>query len=179
MGPNDRRSYRRLESGIFVPGTPRVREVWGADDHVRAVVRDAATGELVEATRFHNEKTTAGKNWLRDLLLGLHAFSTILYVAVGDDATAPAAGDTQLGNEVYRKAVTDRESDGDGALLTTMYLAGLEFVGQIEEVGWFGSDQSVTASGSANSGRLIARALYSRNKTDDISITFERGDSFA
>lgn len=113
--------------------------------------------------------TNAGVNLLRDSMRGVTTNTQILYVAVGTSSTAPAATDTQLGAEVFRKALTssaDGVSAGEGVF--TLYLSPQDTVGTvIAEVGWFAGS---SASGTANSGVLVARALYSHTKTNSESI---------
>lgn len=113
--------------------------------------------------------TNAGKNLLRDARRGLVTDISIKYVAVGTSSTAPAATDTQLGAEVFRKALTSSSNGapaGEGVF--TLYLSPQDVVGTaIAEVGWFAGS---SASGTANSGVLIARGLYSHTKTNQESI---------
>lgn len=118
--------------------------------------------------------TNAGINLLRDGMRGLQTNTQILYVAVGTSNTAPAATDTQLGAEVFRKALTSSTNGaaaGEG--IFTLYLSPQDVVGTaIAEVGWFAGS---SASGTANSGVLIARGLYSHTKTanESINIPFD------
>lgn len=102
--------------------------------------------------------TNGGLNAVRDALAGL-----ITYVAVGTGTAAPAATDTQLGNETFRKAVTSTgNGTNPGEGLFTMSLSPQDAVGvAITEVGWFAG-----GSLTANSGTLIARVLYSHTHTN-------------
>ena len=113
--------------------------------------------------------TNVGVNLLRDSMRGVATNTQILYVAVGTSSTAPAATDTQLGTEVFRKALTSSSNGaaaGEGVF--TLYLSPQDTVGTvIAEVGWFAGS---SASASANSGVLVARALYSHTKTNNESI---------
>ena len=113
--------------------------------------------------------TNAGINLLRDSMRGVLSNTQILYVAVGTGSTAPAATDTQLQTEVFRKALTSSANGaaaGEG--IFTLYLSPQDVVGTaIAEVGWFAGS---SASGTANSGVLIARVLYSHTKTANESV---------
>lgn len=113
--------------------------------------------------------TDAGRNLLRDARRGLVTDISVHYVAVGTSSTAPTTGDTQLGAEVFRKALTNSANGaGAGASVLTLYLSPQDVVGTaIAEVGWFAGS---SASGTANSGVLIARGLYSHTKTASESI---------
>lgn len=110
--------------------------------------------------------TNAGHNLLRDGLQGANT-PLITYVAIGSGTTAPAVTDTQLVAETFRKAVTSYANGASaGEVLITLYLAPAEAVGgNIEEVGFFGGS---TASGTANTGVLLARGLYVHNPKTSI-----------
>ena len=113
--------------------------------------------------------TNAGLNLFRDARRGLVTDTSIKYIAVGTSSTTPAATDTQLGAEVFRKALTSSANGaaaGEG--LYTVYLSPQDAIGvAIAEVGWFAGS---SASGTANSGVLIARVLYSHTKTANESV---------
>lgn len=118
--------------------------------------------------------TNAGLNLLRDSMRGVLNNTQILYVAVGTGSTAPAATDTQLQTEVFRKALTSSSNGaaaGEGVF--TLYLSPQDVVGTaIAEVGWFAGS---SATGTTNSGVLVARALYSHTKTanESINVAFD------
>lgn len=115
--------------------------------------------------------TTAGHNLFRDGARGA-ANPKITYAAIGTSSTAPTVNDTKLGAETFRKKVTTyTNGTSTGEVIISMYLAPGEAVGvTIAEVGFFGG----TATGSVNSGTLLARGLYSpsHTKTNLESITF-------
>src|SRR5712691_493381 len=114
--------------------------------------------------------TTGGRNLLRNGMSGAND-PRITYVALGTSNTAPTTGDTQLGAEVFRKAVTSYTNGATGEVLINMYLAPGDSVGSnIQEVGFWGGS---SASGTANSGVLLARGLYSHTKLITESIQFQ------
>jgi len=128
-----------------------------------------------EVTELENIITDAGKNLLRGFLDGTVTDGAIKYVALGASSTTPAAGDTQLGDERFRKQVTKQETGSAGVLDTTVYIAPYEandFI--IEEIGWFAG---ANATETANSGVMIARVLYSRAKTELESLQIVRTDT--
>lgn len=142
---------------------------------VAITVRDLV-GHLLEVRTFKNLIPTVGFNMMRDGLYGDVTDFQIKYTGVGDVNTAPALTDWKLGNETFRKAVTSRSKPAAGQCKTVQYIAPAEAVGWIKEIGWFAG---ATAGGGVNTGTLVARVLYSRNKTALESIQIERTDTFA
>jgi hypothetical protein len=114
--------------------------------------------------------TTVYKNMLRDALKGDVTDCQIKYVAWGDGTTAPAASDTKLVNELGRHLVTNRTSGATGILDTIIYLAPADAVADIKEIGFFAG---AAASGTKDSGVLVGRGLYSKNKTNLESIQID------
>lgn len=127
----------------------------------------------------HNLITDAGLNMFRDALKGDITDLQIKYVALGNDATAPANDQTQLIAEQFRKAVTSRNVDPvtAGKLYTELYIADTEANAfKCEEIGWFAG---VDAAAGANTGIMIARILYSRQKSSTESWTIRRTDTIS
>lgn len=91
------------------------------------------------------------------------ASAKITYVALGTGTTAPTTGDTQLVAEVFRKRVSSyTNGSSTGEVHIDLYLAPGDAVGVvIAEVGFFGGN----ASGTANTGVLLCRGLYSPTHT--------------
>lgn len=88
----------------------------------------------------------------------------------------PAATDTQLQHEFFRKAVTSFSNGGAaGEALINCYVAASDAVTQIFEFGWFAGS---TATGTANSGVLLARGVYAHNKTNLESIQMQLDNTF-
>jgi hypothetical protein len=116
--------------------------------------------------------TDAGLNMLRDGNKGTGAVK-VLYLALGTDATAPSIAQTKLLAEAFRKAITTYANGASpGASVISAYVGPDEAVGvNIAEVGWFIGN----ATSTANSGTLLARALYSpaHVKTSSESFTFQ------
>lgn len=115
--------------------------------------------------------TNVGHNLIRDGLSGANN-PLITYVALGTSSTAPAVGQTQLGAESFRKAVTSYANGGSvGELLISMYLGPGDDVGDnIQEVAFFGGG---TATAAPNTGVMLARGLYTHTpKLGVESITF-------
>lgn len=149
-------------------------EGWTWRGDIEIVHRDLA-GRTIKVARRKNLITNLGLNLVRDLLDGTATDTGgINYVALGSGSTAPAAGDTALANETFRKQVTQQATAGTGKLTTTLYVAPSEAVGAIAELGWF-----IGATAVAGSGRLVARVLYEHTKTSAESLTISRTDTLA
>lgn len=116
--------------------------------------------------------TDAGLELVAKALAGGAENLQITYVAVGTDGTAPAATDTKLGAELFRKQYTQQTRAGL-TVDTELYLAPSEAVGAIREVGWFAGD----AAAAADSGVLVARVLYSHDKTNLESVQLSYTDT--
>lgn len=86
----------------------------------------------------------------------------------------PAAGDTTLHNETFRKAVTIQSAPGAGQALTTLYLAPQDANSVIAELGWFAG---ASASGVAGSGALVAHVLYNHQHGATESLQINRTDT--
>ena len=118
--------------------------------------------------------TNAGHNLIRDGTEGANV-PKVLYVALGNSNTAPAVGQTQLGNELFRKAVSTYTNGANpGEIIFSTYIAPTDAVGiDIEEVGWFGGNGALIY---ANTGVLLARGLWSHNpksSLESIQITLD------
>ncbi len=113
--------------------------------------------------------TDSGRNLVRDARRGLVTDLKIKYVAIGTSSTAPAAGQTQLLAEVFRKPVTSMASaPPTGQETFTLYLSPGDAVSiGIQEVGWFAGS---TATATANSGVMVARGLYAHTKLSSESV---------
>lgn len=73
------------------------------------------------------------------------------YIAIGDDATAVASGQTQLVNETFRKAVQSLNAVANAFYVST-FLGQTEGNGTINEVGIFAE-----ANATTNNGILFSR----------------------
>ena len=145
---------------------------WGCNIKITSRYKDGS----VEVDEFHNSIHNAALNAMRDLLDGDVTDLQIKYFAWGNDNSAVDATDTDLGNELGRKAITSQTAGGTGVMTTVTIIQSTEAVAQLEEFGWFaGAD----AGAGAGTGIMISRVLYSRNKTGLESIQVERTDTFA
>lgn len=118
--------------------------------------------------------TDAGLDLISDGLTGLDN-PLIKYIALGTSNTTPTSGDTRLGNEVYRQAVTTlADGANPGEVVITAYIGPTAAVGvNIAEVGFFGGN---TATAAANSGILLAHGLYtlsSKTNLESLQVTLD------
>lgn len=115
--------------------------------------------------------TNVGLNLLRDAMRN-GTSPQIKYFAIGTSSAAPAATDTQLGAEVFRKAITSVDTTGTaGEALINGYLAPQDSVGTV--IAEWGIFAGSGATGTANSGVLVARGLYAHTHTNSESIQFQ------
>jgi hypothetical protein len=148
---------------------------YGWDGLITVKTFDHERGAL-EVVSFHNLITDVGKNLMRDGLAGALTDTTIHYCGLGTSGTAPAAGDTQLGAETFRKAMTTYDRTTAKQVKSTCYISPGEAIGAvIAELGWFAG---AAATSAANSGVLVAHTLYSHTKTGTESIQVDRTDAF-
>jgi len=131
-------------------------------------------GNVKDVQEFHNLITTVGLGMLIDMLDGTVADGEIKYVAIGSNNTAPALTDTTLGTETFRKIMTTQTQPTATSLLSTCYIVPSEAVAANEELGWFAG---AAAGAGANTGIMVSRVLYSRNKTALESLQVERTDT--
>lgn len=99
--------------------------------------------------------TDDARNLMRDWLK-----QQIKYIAIGTGSTTPTIGDHQLVSEVFRKPVSSLiNGTNAGELIAGTYVGAGELVGiDIAEVAAFAGD---TATGTPNSGVMVARGLWS------------------
>jgi hypothetical protein len=132
-------------------------------------VRDDKTGELLRVTEAENLLPTVGLNAIASQLADPAITKDLgdnLYIAVGSDGTTPASGDTKLGTEAARKAITDRNAAGVVATIAVFFASG-EATGTHLEAGLFGDGVTTTCSAAADSGILYSHV--NMNETVDAS----------
>ena len=124
-----------------------------------------------EVVVYPNLVTTVGKESIASALKGTTANNQgiITYCALGLDDTAPALGNTDLGNELARKLVSVRSVANNIATFQTFFTTA-EANGALKEAGLFGDD----ASGVTNSGTLFCHAAINRTKStaDTLTLTW-------
>lgn len=99
-----------------------------------------------------NITTTAGRSVSAQRLAAVNTYTgNVNYTALGSSATAEVIGNTQLGTEVYRKALSSGTALNNISYLETFFTA-TETSGTYQEYGMF-----IDGSGTANSGQLFNR----------------------
>lgn len=107
-----------------------------------------------------NMTMTVGRAVFARRLAGNTTYTGIVnYTALGSSSTAVALGDTQLGTEVYRKALSSGTYLNNIAYLETFFTAA-ETSGTYQEYGNF-----IDGTGAANSGQLFNRFLQAVTKS--------------
>ena len=133
-------------------------------------------GKPIEVVTLKNKITTVGLNMLRDIIGGLIADAEIKYLAWGSDNTAVSAAHTTLIAEFGRKLITSQAAGAAGIVTTTTYIAPYEAnAPKVEELGWFAG---VDATATVDTGIMLGRVLYSRDKTAIESWNVVRTDTF-
>ncbi|MFJ8268536.1 phage tail protein [Peribacillus asahii] len=134
-------------------------------------------GDQLEIVKFPNLITDAWLNTVRDATMSATPMDLqIKYIALGkDDGTILplAPSNTRLGNEVERKVFTKIEKDGTGVVKRTVNINSAEGNFHIKEIGIFAGS---VATSALNSGILVARVFYDRDKDELESINIVRTD---
>lgn len=140
---------RSLSSGFAIRGQLRIE------------VKDAKTGKVLRDEIVANKIVTAGLNLVRDLLAGGNTAPT--HIAVGTDATAPVAGDTALGTEVFRNVITRRIPSANQITFQLFLGAGDANGNTLVEAGIFNQDTG---------GDMLSHVTYAAiNKTAAVTAT--------
>lgn len=155
----------------------KLKQKTGLSGNIKITVYNL-DGSVKEVVNLHNEIKTCWINAIRDMYRGSMVNDLeIKYLAWGSDDTANDPSQTTLISEFGRKQVTAQEDGDDGEVITTTYIAPSEGNDEtIEEIGWFAG---ASATSTPDSGILVARILYSRDKTDLESLEIERTDTIA
>lgn len=153
--------------------------------NIKVTVRDL-DGKILEQTILKNTITNLLFNLYRDALdggLGNIDDLEIRRLAIGnDDGTILplAVTNVALGNEIFRiDNILAKDATVTGRFDVSFYLAPSEAVGWIRELGWYSGVAAAVWGGGAgkDTGTLMARVFWERNKTIVESVQFERIDT--
>ena len=128
------------------------------------VIKDALTGEVKLDRLEKNLVVTAGKNWIASRMAGTSS-NVMGWMAVGTDSTAPAAGNTTLGAEVARVALTSTTPSTNTVTYVATFGAGVG-TGALTEAGLFNA---------ASVGTMLSRTTYSvinKGSGDEMTVTW-------
>lgn len=127
-------------------------------------------GFCVHENTVDNLVVTAGKVLVANFLIG-ETVTGLEYHAIGTGVTAPVVGDTTLGTEAARKAISSLTRSGVSIIASTFYTAA-QSTFNIKEVGLFGNG----ATASADSGTLFSHAAQSEDNSgglNDLTMEWE------
>lgn len=133
-------------------------------------------GQPVEVVEFPNLITNTWLNTVRNATMGTVTDLQFKYIALGkDDGTILplVSSNTRLGNEVFRKGFAKVETDGTGRVKRTAIISSSEANFHIKEIGIYAGS---SATATLNTGILVARVFYDRDKDELESINIVRTD---
>jgi hypothetical protein len=121
-------------------------------------------GQVKEERVIPNLVVTVGKQFIASRMVGTAA-NVMSHMAVGSSSTAPANGDTALGGELGRVALTSSTASGAIATYVATFPAGTG-TGAVVEAGIFNA---------SSSGTMLCRTTFSvvnKGADDAMSITW-------
>lgn len=128
------------------------------------IVVKNAQGEIKEQVHIPNLVVTAGKTFIASRMTGTSS-NVMSHMAVGTSSTAPAAGDTTLGTELARVALTSSTPSTNVVTYVGDYPAGTG-TGALQEAGIFNA---------ASAGTMLCRTTFSvinKGASDTMTITW-------
>ena len=121
-------------------------------------------GKLKQVAAIPNLVVTTGKEFIASRMTAASA-SVMSHMAVGTDSTSPVAGDTALGAEIARVALTSGNTSGAVATYVASFPAGTG-TGGLQEAGIFNA---------GSSGTMLCRTTFSvinKGASDSMTITW-------
>ena len=128
------------------------------------VVLTGPNGEIKEEHEFKNLVVTVGKNFVASRMVGASA-NVMSHMAIGADATAPAAGNTALGSELGRVALASAAAVDSVVTYAATFPAGTG-TGAVVEAGVFNATPA---------GTMLCRttfAVVNKGADDAMSVTW-------
>jgi hypothetical protein len=120
---------------------------------------------VVQEVVVPNLVVTAGKNWIAGRMYDTSIPDEMSHMAIGTDNTAAAAGDTGLGTEAGRVALTSTTVTNNSVAYVATFPAGTG-TGAITEAGIFNA---------ASGGTMLCRTVFSvinKGAADTLGITW-------
>lgn len=146
------------------PAAPRPEHI-RATGQLKLVLR-GPDGRIKEEHLHQNLVVTAGKNWIAARMKTSGIPTEMTHMAIGSGTGTPAAGDTTLGTELGRVALTTSGGTVSGAVVTynATFAAGTG-TGAVAEAGLFNANSS---------GTLLCRTKFDTvNKGANDSLAIE------
>lgn len=123
---------------------------------------------LLRQYAVENITTTVGRSVTCQRWVNVTTYTGIVnYCALGTSAAAPVVGNTQLGTETYRKALSPSTYANNIAYLEE-FISSTDTSGTFEEFGFF-----IDGTGVANSGQLLNRFTQSVTKSNVESLNVQ------
>jgi hypothetical protein len=122
------------------------------------------SGELKDSRDINNLVVTTGKEFIAARMVGTP--TEMSHMAIGSDDTAAAVGDTALGSELGRVALTSDTSSGAVVTYIATFPPGTG-TGAVVEAGIFNA---------SSSGTLLCRTVFSvvnKGSNDAMTITWQ------
>jgi len=128
---------------------------------------------ITEEHHINNRITDVALNKIINILDNIDPDLDIKYIAIGTSNAPINDSDTQLGAEIWRGQPISSVNNATGQFVTNFTVLDSEAVGDWEEIGIFCGD---AATGTANTGTMLSRILFSRTKTALEEIEVSRTD---
>lgn len=128
------------------------------------VVRDESTGLIKQSFKVPNLVVTVGKNYIASRMVGTTA-TVMSHMAIGTGTATPVVGDTTLGTEAGRVALSSFTSSTNTVTATATFPAGTG-TGAITEAGILNA---------ASAGTMLCRTTFpvvNKAAGDSIAITW-------
>lgn len=129
---------------------------------VKVVVKDQ-NGDVKEEREIKNLVVTTGRNFIAGRMTGTPAIMS--HMAAGSGTAAPALGDTALGTQLGRVALTSGSTTGNVTTYTATFGAGVA-TGAVTEAGIFNA---------STGGTMLCRttfAVVNKGASDTLAITW-------
>jgi len=124
-------------------------ETLKASGTLHIVVTDHA-GNIKEEQKITNLVVTVGKEFVASRMIGV-ASNVMSHLAIGSGTTAAVVGNTTLGNELTRVALTSSLASSNTAIYSATFGLGVG-TGAVTEAGIFNA---------ASSGTMLCRTVFS------------------
>ena len=121
---------------------------------------------LVDQSLVKNKTVNDGRTAIAERVAGTSTANTetVSHGVLGDDNTAPTVTDSALGNEQFRKALSDGNVSGTQAILE-LFVSSSDTNGTFEEYGFY-----MDGTGTTDSGVLLNRFTETKVKSNTESL---------